>query len=93
MKLCKCVLVPAEGARARVHCSALLTHVHTHTHTLHKSHFKNRLKVQSLSAENFEVQCVKVESATTPLMYALVYRPPKSDKHFIKEFSDFFVSS
>ena len=54
--------------------------------------FKNRLTVQTLSAEtfsSFEVQCVKVETATTSLVCALVYRPPKSDKHFIKDFSDF----
>lgn len=38
---------------------------------------------------SFEVQCIKVESATTPVMCAIVHWSPKPDKHFIKEFTDF----
>ena len=54
--------------------------------------FKNRLKIRTLSTGNyssFELQCVKIESTTTPLVCALVYRPPKPDKDFISDFSDF----
>jgi len=54
--------------------------------------FKNNFKIRTLPVgtySTFEIQCVKVESITTPLVCALVYRPPKPNKDFIKEFSDF----
>ncbi len=54
--------------------------------------FRNQYKIQTIFAENFstfESQCVLIESPTTPLLCVLVYRPPKPDKDFIKEFSDF----
>ena len=60
--------------------------------------FKNDFKVRTLSVgsfSTFELQCIIVESATSPLACVLIYRPPKPDKDFITEFSDFlshFVS-
>lgn len=37
----------------------------------------------------FESQCALIESDTTPFLCVLVYRPPKLDKGFIKDFSEF----
>ena len=60
--------------------------------------FKNDFKVRTLSVgsfSTFELQCIIVESATSPLACVLIYRPPKPYKDFITEFSDFlshFVS-
>ncbi len=54
--------------------------------------FRNQYKIQTIFAENFSTfksQCVLIESPTTQLLCVLVYRPPKPDKDFIKEFSDF----
>lgn len=53
--------------------------------------YRNNFKIQKLSIANyssFELQCVKVESASIPLVCALIYRPPKRDKDFITEFSE-----
>ena len=61
--------------------------------------FKNNFKLLTLPVgtySTFEIQSVKVESITTPLVCALVYRPPKPNKDFIKEFTDFlsdFITS
>lgn len=54
--------------------------------------FKNRFKLQTLSFgsySTFESQIVKIEYAKNPLLCFLIYRPPKPDKDFIAEFSDF----
>lgn len=37
----------------------------------------------------FEAQRILIESTTPPLLCALVDRSPKTDKDFIKDFSDF----
>ena len=61
--------------------------------------FKNNIKLLTLPVgtySTFEIQSVKVESITTPLVCTLVYRPPKPNKDFIKEFTDFlsdFITS
>lgn len=60
--------------------------------------FRNNFKLRTLPAgsfSTFELQCVIIESVMSPLVCVLIYRPPKPDKDFITEFSDFishFVS-
>ncbi len=53
---------------------------------------RNWFQSRTVSVGNFstfESQYVLIESATTPLLCVLIYRPPKPDKDFIKEFSEF----
>lgn len=54
--------------------------------------FRKSFKIRTISVGNFstfESQCVLIESVTTPLLCVLVYRPPKPNKDFIKEFCNF----
>ncbi len=56
--------------------------------------FRNNLKCRLLASElfsSFEVQLFQMEGCN-PLLCILVYRPPKYNKDFISEFSDFLSS-
>ncbi len=57
--------------------------------------FKQSLKIQSVSAltvSSFEVLGVTLQSTSSALFCALIYRPPNSGSTFISEFSEFFIS-
>lgn len=55
--------------------------------------FKNRFEVWMISAvsHSSSVQCVKIDSDTIPMMCAIIYRRPQSDKDFITAFSEFLL--
>ncbi len=56
--------------------------------------FRNNLKCRLLASElfsSFEVQLFQMDGCN-PLLFILVYRPPKYNKDFISEFSDFLSS-
>ncbi len=56
--------------------------------------FKDRFKCSLLSVEkytSFELQLLKLELSITVFFCALIYRPPKYDKAFIQDFSDFLL--
>ena len=57
--------------------------------------FRDTFKLRLLSVgsySTFEIQCVMVESTSTPLVCALVYRPPKSNKDFITGFLSHYIT-
>lgn len=54
--------------------------------------FKNSLNCRILRAEvfsSFELQLFQIKVHTGPIVCALIYRPPKSNKDFIQQFADF----
>ena len=45
-----------------------------------------------MHSKSFEVQCVALQSSSSALLCALIYRPPNSDSNFISDFFEFLTS-
>lgn len=54
-----------------------------------KSAHHCRLITPPASYSSFEIQTIEINSTTSPLLCAVIYRPPKYNKNFINEFSEF----